>query len=211
MKRLLLSAGMALVLHGLIFWAEPEWLNERFSFEPEPRVVTLSLVKYQPKRPEAKPEVKSVPIPIKKSTPAPPRPKQIPGPKPQNAVQPTPDLITDVEENIVEKEITQTTRKMPAWPASEFTQEARPIYRENPKPRYPESARRRGHHGTVVLEVLVDDSGRVETLRLFKSSGHIILDKAALSTVEKWRFEPGIRGRDKVKMWVRVPIRFHLE
>ncbi|MCP4681149.1 MAG: TonB family protein [Desulfobacterales bacterium] len=211
MKRLLLSACMALALHGLIFLAEPGWLNERFSFEPEPRVVALSLVKYQPKRPETKPEVKPVHMPLKKSSPAPAKPAPIPKPKPREAVQPALDFLPDVEEDIVEEEISQTTRRMPTWPGAEFTQEAGPIYRENPRPRYPESARRRGYQGTVVLEVLVDDAGKVETLRLFKSSGHNILDKAALSAVEKWRFEPGIRGSDKVKMWVRVPIRFHLE
>ena len=206
MKRLLLSAVIALALHGLIFWAEPEWLNERFFFEPEPRFVTLSLAEHQPKRPEAKSEVKPIPVPVKKSTSVHIKSRPAPEPKPRESIQPTPDLFTDVEEDI-----TQIKRQIPTWTPDESIQEARPIYRENPKPRYPESARRRGDQGTVLLEVLVDESGKVEALSLFKSSGHNILDKAALSAVERWRFNPGLRGRDKVKMWVRIPIRFHLE
>jgi protein TonB len=71
-------------------------------------------------------------------------------------------------------------------------------------------ARKKGYEGTVVLEVLVDENGKVDDLMLFKSSGHAILDKAAISSVKKWLFEPGTIGRKKVKMRVKVPVRFKL-
>jgi len=89
--------------------------------------------------------------------------------------------------------------------------EARPLYRMNPSPRYPRIARERGYQGTVLLEVFVNSSGRVEELRVDSSSGFQVLDEAAISAVKGWTFEPGQRGERNVAMWVKVPVRFELE
>ncbi len=88
--------------------------------------------------------------------------------------------------------------------------EARPLYRQNPPPEYPRIARRRGYEGTVRIDALVDEDGRVREVKIRKSSGHAALDRAALSAVKKWRFEPGRRGAEPVRMWVEVPVRFEL-
>ena len=88
--------------------------------------------------------------------------------------------------------------------------EARPLYRENPAPKYPVSARRRGMEGKVVLDILVDREGRVGNVSVAVSSGYAILDRAALSTVKDWLFEPGSRGGHAVDMKVQVPIQFRL-
>jgi protein TonB len=90
-------------------------------------------------------------------------------------------------------------------------QEATPLYRQNPVPEYPLIARRRGYQGTVVLEVLVSRDGKVKELNLSASSGHSVLDRAALASVKGWLFDPGTRGGEKVEMWVKVPVRFQLE
>ena len=89
--------------------------------------------------------------------------------------------------------------------------EAIPLYQVNPPPVYPVRARRRGHIGTVTLEVLVNSEGRVNGLRIFRSSGHSSLDRSALRSVKEWIFEPGKKGMKNVEMWVRVPVRFQLE
>jgi protein TonB len=62
----------------------------------------------------------------------------------------------------------------------------------------------------VVLEVLVNRKGRVDDLRVLETSGHEVLDEAALKAVGDWLFEPGRRGAEKVAMWVKVPLRFEL-
>ena len=85
------------------------------------------------------------------------------------------------------------------------------MYRTNPSPHYPRLARKRGYEGTVVLEVLVDPSGRVKDLQVFKSGGYAILDKAAVASVKDGLFEPGMKGDEKVEMWVKIPIRFQLK
>ncbi len=89
--------------------------------------------------------------------------------------------------------------------------EARPTYRENPPPPYPESARRRRIEGTVLLEVFVDARGRADQVKIFESSGHRVLDRQALSAVRAWVFEPGRIGERPVGMWVKIPIRFVLK
>jgi TonB family protein len=90
------------------------------------------------------------------------------------------------------------------------THEARPAYRSNPSPIYPRIARIRGYQGNVLLDVFVNDHGTVDEIKVFRSSGYPVLDRAAKSTVKQWQFEPGRIGEKKVGMWVRVPIRFEL-
>ncbi|RJX27100.1 MAG: energy transducer TonB [Desulfurivibrio sp.] len=87
---------------------------------------------------------------------------------------------------------------------------AAPLYRRNPPPDYPALARRRGLEGAVQLEVLVNSSGGVNEVRLAESSGHDLLDRAAMAAVQSWLFAPGRRGEQTIDMWVRVPIRFAL-
>lgn len=88
---------------------------------------------------------------------------------------------------------------------------ARPLYKQNTSPPYPRKARRMGYEGTVMLKVLINENGRVDDLTVLKSSGHTVLDRAALSAVRKWLFEPGTEGGIKKKMWVKIPVRFDLK
>lgn len=85
-----------------------------------------------------------------------------------------------------------------------------PRYGENKPPVYPAIARRRGYEGVVMLsaEVLID--GTVGNLKIKKSSGYKILDRSALETVRKWKFEPGREMGYPVTMYVEVPVRFVL-
>jgi protein TonB len=103
--------------------------------------------------------------------------------------------------------------KKSAFPAGSAArmQEAKPIYRLNPPPEYPRLALRKRYQGRVLLEVLVMRDGRVSELRILESSGHHILDKAALRSIRNWLFEPARRGEEPIDMWVRVPVRFKIQ
>ena len=90
-------------------------------------------------------------------------------------------------------------------------QMAYPRYQLNAPPAYPGLARKRGQEGTVILQVLVNKEGRVDDLKIDASSNFSLLDRAAVSAVRKWRFEPGRRGEERVPMWVRVPVTFKLK
>jgi protein TonB len=82
---------------------------------------------------------------------------------------------------------------------------------DNPKPVYPLAARRRGLQGRVVLAAHVDAEGQCREARVRESSGHALLDDAALATVRRWRFLPARRAGRATDSWVEVPIRFRLE
>lgn len=86
-----------------------------------------------------------------------------------------------------------------------------PVYQTNPPPAYPQLARRRGLEGTVELDVLVNRLGRAAEIRLAASSGHPLLDRAAVKAVGTWRFLPGAREQEKIDMWVRIPVRYALQ
>ena len=78
------------------------------------------------------------------------------------------------------------------------------------KPRYPDSARRKGIEGTVVIKAFVTEQGRVEQVQVEQSAGHAELDQAAVEAVGRWRFQPARRGRQPIAMWVSIPVKFVL-
>jgi protein TonB len=98
-----------------------------------------------------------------------------------------------------------------AQPASVYSPpEYAAEYLANPKPSYPALARRQGLQGTVVLHVLVDETGHAGKVHLQRSSGARLLDAAALAAVRDWHFVPARRGDTALAAWVEVPVRFSL-
>ncbi len=79
-------------------------------------------------------------------------------------------------------------------PVTETFVAARQNRRGCPYPIYPTRALRRGLTGRCVLSIRVDDNGAVNWVRLRTSSGHGILDRAAMATVEKWHLTPATHG-----------------
>jgi protein TonB len=86
-----------------------------------------------------------------------------------------------------------------------------PRHEGNPKPLYPEVARRRGYEGTVRLKVEVLASGEVGRIWVKESSGYEALDRSALKTVKDWSFIPARFGGIPVKSTVIVPVIFQLK
>jgi periplasmic protein TonB len=79
------------------------------------------------------------------------------------------------------------------------------------KPEYPPSVRRAGGEGTVYVQVLVLETGRVGDARVQTSSGFPKLDEAVVAEAKRnWRFTPGTEDGKAVQMWVTVPIVFKL-
>jgi protein TonB len=84
-------------------------------------------------------------------------------------------------------------------------------YRDTPRPEYPESARREGREGRVLLRVLVDDQGRSKKVEINSSSGSDILDRAAAEAIRRWRFHPARHGDAPTESWVNIPVDFRLK
>ncbi|WP_395399353.1 energy transducer TonB [Pseudoduganella sp. UC29_106] len=83
-------------------------------------------------------------------------------------------------------------------------------YLNNPPPNYPAAAQKRGLEGQVVLKVHVLPSGHPDNVTVARSSGHAILDDAALKAVAQWTFDPARRGQTAVDGWVQVPLNFKI-
>lgn len=81
-------------------------------------------------------------------------------------------------------------------------------YRHQVPPSYPRRALDLGQQGTVTLHAEVMPSGAPGELKIAKSSGHRLLDMAALAAVKKWKFEPTNVDGSAVVSWVRVPVNF---
>lgn len=80
----------------------------------------------------------------------------------------------------------------------------------NQPPRYPRRARRDGLEGRVVLSARVSAAGRIVGLEVARSSGHEILDRAAVRAVNRWIIRPARQGSKPVPSEIRIPILFRL-
>ncbi len=78
-------------------------------------------------------------------------------------------------------------------------------------PRYPPLARRLGQEGTVVLALSIDREGRVTDARLRRSSGHPMLDRAALKAARAWRYRPALDAGRPVAGELVQPVEFRLQ
>ena len=84
-----------------------------------------------------------------------------------------------------------------------------PHTRFQASPVYPPPARQAGMSGDVLVDFVVDESGRVIDPRVVRSS-NAIFEEATLRAVSKWRFEPGRRDGKIVKFRMSVSIVFNL-
>ncbi|WP_048863153.1 energy transducer TonB, partial [Acidisphaera rubrifaciens] len=81
----------------------------------------------------------------------------------------------------------------------------------NRRPTYPGQARERGEQGTVIVRVQVTAEGTAASVSVGRSSGHPLLDAAALDAIRSWRFRPATRGGVPVAAQAEVPVSFQLD
>jgi len=175
------------------------------------------------------PPPKAEPLALEFAPPPPPPPPEPPKPQPQLAKQvPTPVRqplpvvreVVDTGPSNAETVAVATTPQpaapapapVAAPPAPEPVTEPRGFagYRNNPAPDYPALAQDRGLQGQVILKVQVLATGKPAAINVEKSSGHKILDDAAVKAVQGWAFEPARRGQTPIDGWVKVPLNFKL-
>lgn len=85
-----------------------------------------------------------------------------------------------------------------------------PRYRNTPPPEYPPEARQRHQEGVVLLDVDVGADGRPAQVGVKQSSGFPSLDRAAVTAVRRWTFEPARTAGLPIASRVEIPIRFRL-
>ncbi|MCK9294446.1 MAG: energy transducer TonB [Desulfobulbaceae bacterium] len=239
MKSLLLAGTLSLTLHGALMLVKFDSQGE-LPPQPLPQVISIDLqappLEAAPQRQQATAISKPPARIIQKA-----KPKAKPTVRPSSPPKDVPPQKAEEEQPAVAAETMATGQVQTAGqpepgrpPSGEEAQSAAtclaalpaagppggagqpeiaaaPLYRQNPPPGYPALARRRGLEGVVQLDVLVNRRGGVNQVRLAATSGHELLDRAAVAAVENWLFTPGRRGEQTIDMWVRVPIRFALQ
>lgn len=159
------------------------------------------------------------------SLPAPQQPKPL-SPRQRPPAQPKPTPVAAAPQVVPAappaSEVAQSVPEPPpvageerASAPPEVSEELTPplynaAYLNNPQPRYPLAARRRGIEGTVLIRAQILEDGHCHQVNLSQGSGHAMLDQAALAAVKRWRFVPARRGTQTVSAWVVVPITFRL-
>ncbi|MFP6692350.1 MAG: TonB family protein [Pirellulales bacterium] len=98
----------------------------------------------------------------------------------------------------------------PSKPQSGAKFDKVPSKQVSPRPEYPPAARAAGHEGRVVLRIKIAADGRVQTASVHRSSGYRSLDRSALRTVMKWRFDPALLDGRPVACEIAVPFRFEI-
>lgn len=80
----------------------------------------------------------------------------------------------------------------------------------NTAPEYPKLARKRNQQGLVILRCFIDSKGKAAKVELNKSSGHKLLDEAAMKAVKDWNFIPARKNDQPYGEFLLIPIQFNL-
>lgn len=86
-----------------------------------------------------------------------------------------------------------------------------PCIDQNFPPKYPRWARRQGFEGTTLLNVSISKEGKAQKVEVQTSSGHLILDNAAIKAVKKWKFYPAKKVGLSVPSQLLVPVVFQIK
>lgn len=84
-----------------------------------------------------------------------------------------------------------------------------PELKNGAMPAYPQDARLHGVEGVVVVEALVDESGRVLAAEVVESVDRN-LDNVTLDAVNDWTFKPATEDGEPVMKVVRITVRYDL-
>jgi TonB family protein len=84
-----------------------------------------------------------------------------------------------------------------------------PLLISKTEPEYSEEARKAKYSGSVLLTIVVDESGGPRDIRVVRALG-LGLDEKAIEAVRGWRFRPGMKGGRAVAVQAQVEVSFRL-
>jgi len=76
---------------------------------------------------------------------------------------------------------------------------------------YPRKAVRKGWEGQVVVAAEILPDGSVGRTELAKTSGHEVLDRAALNAIKTWKFSEASCEEDAIPQYVDIPVMFKIQ
>jgi protein TonB len=213
-SRVLRWAVVAL-LHGLALWALTHAHAVREALAPAPALTVSLVASPAPEAPQA-----SLPVPARASPPAAPT-VPVPVVDPVELAAPRAVAVALAPGPSVDA----TAVSAPAVPASAAdgpapttvaalerqVQISQVAYLNPPVLAYPLAARRLREQGLVQVRVRIDEQGLPERFAIERSSGHRLLDDAALQTVRATRFKPYRENGVAMPFWVVMPLLFELD
>jgi protein TonB len=84
-----------------------------------------------------------------------------------------------------------------------------PLIRKRVNPVYPALAKLSRIEGSVVLEAVVDEQGKVSQLK-YLSGGHALLIEAAIQAAGQWEFEPCNLNGEPIAIILPITVHFRL-
>jgi len=84
-----------------------------------------------------------------------------------------------------------------------------PVPIVKPEPEYSEEARKAKYQGTVVLSLIVGADGVPRDIKVARSVG-LGLDEKAIEAIRKWRFKPGMKDGKPVRVAATIEVNFRL-
>lgn len=84
-----------------------------------------------------------------------------------------------------------------------------PVAKYTPEPDFSEEARKAKYQGTVILSAIIGPDGRPRNLRIVRSLG-MGLDEKALEKAKTWLFEPGKKNGQPVSVAMTLEVDFRL-
>jgi periplasmic protein TonB len=85
------------------------------------------------------------------------------------------------------------------------------LYQPDADAYYPSFSKRSGEQGTVIVRLIIDQSGNVEDIALLQSSGFPRLDRAASEIGRRYRFKPFVVNGSPQRISTNLLIKFNLK
>lgn len=216
--------GLSMLVHGIALSAyyayrhQPE--SAKLEFHPD-RVMEL-VVLSEPVEMPAPAAAKTLPQVVPEPVAVRPLPEMKPVVVPQSeiasvsetamaAAEPVPPPIQEIPQLPTPSAPVNSAVSPKAEVSAESAEAGSPAnYLFNPRPLYPLTSRQRKEEGLVVLSVRVSKEGLPGGIQVVQSSGHALLDQAAVRAVSQWRFTPARLGQQPVASQIEIPVRFKL-
>jgi protein TonB len=200
MAAMLIHAGIFAVTWPTVAQAPPD--------EPEEVLYRVPIYDFVPRQREPEPTMEiELPKPPSDSTVI------APGPPPEESTEPIErDAFEPPEGPVVVIELPDPPPPPPDPPPTIVTADfeiAAPTIEYRVEPRYTEPARRAGIEGVVILELIIDTEGRVESVNALRGLP-LGLTKSAIDAVKQWQFEASTYKGNPVSVRYILTINFNL-
>jgi periplasmic protein TonB len=177
---IVLPFSLALFLHGGIFLSLSFSSKAHINFNSGETAAPLDLLATIPAPPpppeKAEPEIQ----PIEKL------PQPQPEPEPEHNPDPDPESLPQLQPALEKKELAAQIPKPSKEARGDLGQQGvtqQKAHISFRKPSYPWACRRKNQEGNVILEVQVRSDGSIGSIHLLSSSGHPLLDRAAIKAL----------------------------